>query len=309
MLSNQFCQAAVLALRDCAIEFETAYHVLYVYSPTNERIDEYGYFMYSVYNEVGWHRIAEKISKLSSLYIPFYAQARGLDPEKLSDEDARRIFLYMMIVELEEGCRIFTVDYETGFGYEGVLYALYVMGEEKPLQVLAALHPEIRIWALDWDKPEPIEFADMLSLKNLEISFDEQVPVIRAMMLNYLFGNLLRESLLSGGKRIAHKACGIRWEEVICDEIVEKLIYFVTENPNFYENPNSACDAFFTALSAVPNSAPLMQLVDRVKADTLKSQMLSLLPSYITYFERQSYSLFADCCDNYQPPSVCPDSA
>ncbi len=50
MLSDQFCQAAVLALRDLAIEFETANHMLYEYPPKNERVDPYGYFMYSMHN-------------------------------------------------------------------------------------------------------------------------------------------------------------------------------------------------------------------------------------------------------------------
>lgn len=310
ILSDQFCQAAILALRDLAIEFETANHMVYEYPAKNPRIDPYGYFMHSVYNEVRWHRKAENISKLSALYIPFYAQTRGLDLKKLDDGDARRIFLYMLIAELEDGnraCSMFN-DYDTGFGYEGVLYALYAMGEEKAMQGFAKLHPEIVIWDVDDVKSLPVDFADMLSLKKLNITADKQATEIRAMMINYLFGNLLRESLLQAAPNIAKAAFSIQWDEVISYQTENELKLFVEAHPDDYNNPNTACDAFFAALNSATKAAPLMQLINKMDMDKQKQHILSLLPSYITYFEQQSYGLFdiyhdltAPSDENFQP--------
>jgi hypothetical protein len=310
ILSDQFCQAAILALRDLAIEFETANHVVYEYPPKEPRIDPYGYFMYSVHNEVRWYWKAENISKLSALYIPFYAQTRGLDPKKLDDGDARRIFLYMMIVELEDGnraCSMFN-DYDTGFGYEGVLYILYAMGEEKAMQGFAKLHPEIDIWDVGDVKNKSVDFAGMMSLENLKNVTNEQAIEMRAMMLNYLFGNLLRESLLTNAQHIAKAAFSIQWDEVISYQTEKELKLFVEAHPDDYNNPNTACDAFFAALNSAAKAAPLMQLINKMDMDKLKQHILSLLPSYITYFERQSYGLFdiyhdltAPSDENFQP--------
>lgn len=304
ILSDQFCQAAILALRDLAIEFETANHVVYEYPAKNPRIDPYGYFMHSVHNAVRWHWKAENISKLSALYIPFYAQTRGLDPKKLDDNAARRIFLYLMIGELEDGDRSCSLgnNYDTGFGYEGVLYALYAMGEEKAMQGFANLHPEIVIWDVDDVKSLPVDFADMLSLKKLNITADEQATEIRAMTLNYLFGNLLRESLLTNAQHIAKAAFSIQWDEVISYQTEKELKLFVEAHPDDYSNPVCACDAFFATLNASSDAAPLLQLINKMDMDKLKQHMLSLLPSYITYFESQSFGLFDFYCDLTKRP-------
>ena len=304
ILSDQFCQAAILALRDLAIEFETANHVVYEYPAKNPRIDSYGYFMHSVYNEVRWHCRTENISKLSELYIPYYAQARGLDSTQIADDDARRIFLYMMIAELEDGDRVCGIvsDYDTGFGYEGVLYALYAMGEEKAMQGFAKLHPEIVIWDVDDVKSLPVDFAGMLSLKKLNITADKQATEIRAMMINYLFGNLLRESLLLAAPNIAKEAFSIQWDEVISYQTEKELKLFVETHPDDYSNPVCACDAFFATLNASSDAAPLLQLINKMDIDKLKQHILSLLPSYITYFDSQSFGLFDFYCDLTERP-------
>lgn len=307
ILSDQFCQAAVLALRDTAVEFETANHVVYTYPPKNPLVDSFGYFIYSAYNEVRWWKSAESISKLSALYIPFYAQMRGLDPEKLSDADARRIFLYMMLAELEDSHRVTSLvnDYDTGFGYEGVLNALYAMGEEKAMQGFAKLSPEIKnLWTYGHEKYEPIDYTGMMSLKNLAIAADEQAVEVRVMMQNYLFGNLLRESLLTAEPGIAQAAFGIPWDEVMGYQIEDELKRFVEAHPNDYKDPVLACNAFFAALNAAAKAAPLMQVINKTNVDELKRQMLRLLPSYIPYFERQSYDLFHFHCALSAPPRV-----
>ena len=307
ILSEHFCQAAVLALRDTAIEFETANHVLYAYPPKNPLVDSFGYFVYSAYNEVQWWKIAENISELSALYIPFYAQTRGLDPEKLEDDDARRIFLYMMLAELEDGNRVTSMvnDYDTGFGYEGVLNALYAMGEEKAMRGFAKLSPEIKkLWTYGHEKYEPMDYAGMMSLKKLEIAADEQVVEVRTMMLNYLFGNLLRESLLTAEPDIAQAAFGIPWDEVMGYQTEDELKRFVESRPDDCNDPILVCDAFFVALNAASKAAPLMQLVNKTDVAELKRQMLRLLPSYIPYFEHQSYDLFHFHCALSAPPKA-----
>ena len=298
VLSEHFCQAAVLALRDWAVEFETTNHVLYKYPPTNPHIDSFGYFVFSAYNEVKWWKMAENISKLSALYISFYAQTRGLDPQKLDDNDARRIFLYLMIAELEDGNRVTSMvnDYDTGFGYEGILYALYAMGEEKAMQGFAKLSPEIKkIWTYADAKYDPIDYAYMMSMEKLKVDEEEQGADVRAKMLNYLFGNLLRESLFIKPD-IAKEAFHIPWDEVIGYEVEEELKRFAEDHSDDYRDPAIACDAFLTALKATTKAAPLVQLINKTDMAELKQQMLDLLPSYITYFERQSYDLFHFYC-------------
>ena len=273
VLSEHFCQAAVLALRDWAVEFETANHVLYKYPPTNPHIDSFGYFVFSAYNEVRWWKIAENISKLSALYVPFYAQTRGLDPKNLSDADARQIFLYLMIAELEDGNRVTSMvnDYDTGCGYEGVLYALYAMGEEKTMQGFAKLSPEIKVlWTVDSTKYDPVDFAGMLSLNKQEADENEQAADVRAKMLNYLFGGLLRESLLLAEPDMAQAAFRIPWDEVIDYQTEEELKHFVESRPDDYCNPVIACDAFFEAVKAASKAAPLVQLINKMDLDKLK---------------------------------------
>ena len=299
VLSEHFCQAAVLALRDWAVEFETANHVLYKYPPTNPHIDSFGYFVFSAYNEVKWWKMAENISKLSALYISFYAQTRALDPQKLDDNDARRIFLYLMIAELEDGNRVTSMvnDYDTGFGYEGILYALYAMGEEKAMQGFAKLSPEIKkIWTYADAKYDPMDYAYMMSLEKLEVDEEEQGADVRAKMLNYLFGNLLRESLLTSAPDITNEAFSIPWDDVLGYQTEEELKHFVETHSDDYTNPIIACAAFFVALNSAPKAEPLMQLVNKMDIAELKQQMLSLLPFYIPYFERQSYDLFHFYC-------------
>lgn len=304
ILSEYFCQAAVLALRDTAIEFETANHVIYEYPPKNPNIDSFGYFLFAAYNEVRWWKMAENISKLSALYIPFYAQSRGLDPMKLTDDDARRIFLYLMIAELEDSNRLTSLvnDYDTGFGYEGVLYALYTMGEKRALQGFAKLSPEIKkMWAYSDEMYNPMDYAGMMRLEKLEADTDEQAVVVRAMMLNYLFGNLLRESLFMKPD-VDNAAFSILWDEVIDDGTEKELKRFVESHPDEYRNPILACEAFFAALNASSDAAQLMQLVSKLNVAELKQQMVNLLPSYITYFERLSYDLFDFYCALTAPP-------
>ena len=289
ILSEIFCQAAILALRDWAVEFETAHHVLYKYAPEDPRGDAYSYFMYSAHNEVRWWKLAEHISQLSALYIPFYAQTRGLDPKKLDDDDARRIFLHMMMTELEDSHRTTSMvnDYDTGFGYEGVLYALYVMGEEKAMQGFAKLSPEIKqFWGYSHEKYEPMDYAGMMRLEKLDIRADEQAPEVRTKMMNQLFGNLLRESLLTTAPDIANAAFSIQWEEVIDYQTEDVIKSFLESHPDGYADPVTACDAFFTALDKASKAAPLVQLISKTDADKLKQTMLSILPSYISYFER-----------------------
>lgn len=284
ILSEYFCQAAILALRDWAIEFETASHD--------------GYFMYSVYNEVRWWKIAENISKLSAFYIPFYALTRGLDPQKLKEEDARRIFLYMLIAELEDGNRVSSMvsDCDTGIGYEGVLYALYTMCEEKAMQGFDKLSPEIKkIWSVNDAEYDPIDYVGMLSLEKLEAEKEEQGVEVRVKMLNYLFANLLRECLLMKPD-IAQAAFCIPWDKVIGYQTEDELKRFVGSHPDDYNDPVITCETFFAALNAASKAAPLVQLLNKIDMDKLKQQMLDLLPSYITYYERQSYDLFYFYC-------------
>jgi UPF0755 protein len=67
ILSVQFCQAAILALRDWAIEFETTNHFVYPgdKAPSEEQVDMHGFFLHCVHNEIRWHVIADYISKES----------------------------------------------------------------------------------------------------------------------------------------------------------------------------------------------------------------------------------------------------
>ena len=310
VLSEHFCQAAVLALRDWAVEFETANHVLYKYPPTNPHIDSFGYFVFSAYNEVRWWKIAENISKSSALYIPIYAQLRGLDPKNLSDADARQIFLYLMIAELEDGNRVTSMvnDYDTGFGYEGVLYALYAMGEEKAMQGFAKMSPEIKnLWGVDSTKNEPVDYAGMMSLEKHDISTNEQAVELRAKMLNILFGNLLRENLFMHSD-LAKEAFSIQWDDVIDYETEGELKRFIESHPDDYRDPDLACEAFFAALNAASKAAPLVQLINQTDIAELKLQMLNLLPSYITYFKQLCDDQFSFYCaltaspkEDYEP--------
>lgn len=314
ILSEHCCQAAVLALRDWAIEFETANHVIYTYPPKDPRVDSFGYFVYSAYNEVRWWKIAENISKFSALYIPFYAKTRGLDPKNLSNADARLIFLYMLMAELEDDNRVTSMvnDYDTGFGYEGVIYVLYAMGETKAMQGFAKMSPEIKnIWSYADEKYEPLDYAGMMSLEKHDIGANYQAVELRAKMINYLFGNLLRESLLLSEPDIAKEAFSIPWDEVIDYETENELKRFVEGGPKDYADPVIACDAFFSALNAASKAAPLVQLIKKMDKDTLKRQMLDLLPSYITFFEHLTYSQFDFYCgitapskEDYEPWEV-----
>ena len=301
ILSDQFCQAAILALRDWATQFESENHVVYPLDkyPASERVDTYGFFMYSVHNEVKWHRIAAFISDLSALYIPFYAQTRSLDPEKLSNDDARRIFLYMLIVQLEEGCRVTSLEnnYETGFAYEGVLYALYAMGEEYALQGLSKVNEEIKLWDCKFPEKEnePIDLANMLSLQKMNVTREDAATEIRAQMLMCLFGNLLRESFLTDQSSIAIDAFKIQWDEMLSYEVEEDLKLFVGTHPAEYQSPSSACEAFLAALRAPHKhhqTTELMQLIDKTDAHEVQSRILAMLPLYFKYFERQSSGYF-----------------
>lgn len=58
ILSEHFCQAAVLALRDTAIEFETSNHVIYEYPPKNPNIDSVG--VWQAKNPFNEHRSVMK---------------------------------------------------------------------------------------------------------------------------------------------------------------------------------------------------------------------------------------------------------
>ena len=153
ILSVQFCQAAILALRDWAIEFETTNHFVYPgdKAPSEEQVDMHGFFLHCVHNEIRWHVIADYISKESARYIPRYAQERGKTVGKLSTSDARRIFLNMLLVELEEGCRVTSEsqNMEAGCAYEIMLYTLKTMGEKKAMQGFAKVHKEIELWAYE----------------------------------------------------------------------------------------------------------------------------------------------------------------
>ena len=90
--------------------------------------------------------------------------------------------------------------------------------------------------------------------------------------------------------------------------VAHTILKYVEAHPDDYNNPNTACDAFFAALNSAAKAAPLMQLINKMDMDKLKQHILSLLPSYITYFERQSCGLFdiyhdltAPSDENFQP--------
>ena len=162
------------------------------------------------------------------------------------------------------------------------------------------------MWAYADAKYDAMDYAGMMSLQKLKADQDDQAVVVRAMMLNNLFGNLLRESLLMKPD-IANAASSILWDEVIDDSTQKELKHFVESHPDAYRDPSIACNAFFAALNASSDAAPLVQLLSKLDMAALKQQMVDLLPSYITYFERLSYDLFDFYCAltaSYETPDV-----
>ncbi len=320
ILSPQFCLNAIIALRDLACEYEAEHHVVYPipqhaqnHSPivavnpfadvvpdsepcTGDQVDQidvYAYFAHAAYNEVEWDQHARHISFLSAFYIPFYAHLRGLDPSQLSDDQMREIFLYLMIDDMVNGNRTTSRanDYDTGMGYEGLLYVLCLMGKEKALHRLAQLSSHICIDTTDHSERESqtIDFEALLSLQKLQVNDAKAAHHIKSDMLALLFSSLLRECLLISSEDVASKAYSIVWEDYYMMQTIET---YINNSPEAISSPALACKAFFDALNNDEKNAELAQLVKQIGEAQLTQIILENLPLYLQYFEPMSHNYY-----------------